>query len=148
MWFIWYIIFAHPHPDVTCMYPPDGITRLWGMGIVVGFILAIALYTWFYYFSLPTKNALKKYWAIFIIVPILCAIILSGSIILNKDSLIDELCMQSYARPLSTINLNIILASIITALEMNIITAVLFILLGRLPIKSRMKAMRNYPFPL
>jgi len=145
MLFIWYGIFAHPHPEVTCMYPIDGISRLWGMGIFIGFIIAICIYGYFYFLSLPTKNALKKYWILFFIVPALISILLSSIIILNEETIIDELCVQEMSAPTNTIVINIILASLITALEINIITAVLFIIVGKIPIKSRMRAMRNYP---
>jgi len=148
MLFIWYGIFAHPHPDVTCMFPLDGITKLWGMGIILGFVIAICIYSYFYFLSLPTRHALKKYWLLFLLVPILCSILLSSMLIVNKLEITDQLCVQNMTTSASAVNINIILASIITALEINLITAAIFILLGKVPFKSRMRAMRNYPFSI
>ena len=148
MLFIWYGIFAHPHPDVTCMFPLDGITKLWGMGIIIGFVIAISIYSYFYFFSLPTRHALKRYWLLSLLVLILCSIVLSSMILVNKLEITDQLCVQNSTTSESAVYINIILASFITALEINLISAVIFILIGKIPYKSRMRAMRNYPFSI
>ena len=122
MLFIWYGIFAHPHPDVTCMFPLDGITKLWGMGIIIGFFIAICIYSYFYF--------------------------LSSIVLVNKLEITDQLCVQNMTTSANAVNINIVLASFITAFEINFISAVIFILMGMIPYKSRMRAMRNYPFSI
>ena len=148
MLFIWYGIFAPPHPDVTCMFPLDGITKLWGMGIIIGFFIAICIYSYFYFFSLPTRHALKRYWLLSLLVLILCSVVLSSIVLVNKLEITDQLCVQNMTTSANAVNINIVLASFITAFEINFISAVIFILMGMIPYKSRMRAMRNYPFSI
>lgn len=139
----WWIIF--PMPDASSeLFNWDAsiLYEFWSYLMIGFFVLVFINNIWFYFFTLPDSQALKKYWLRYLF----CGLLLIGLAIIfiltNTEKLIEG------PQPFNIWRLLwLILILAIDYLEMTFIIGSFFLGFSLIPsIKLQIRAMRRYPF--
>ncbi len=138
----WWFIFPMPDSSLEFLnWDASILYNYWSFIIIGLFIIVLGVNIWFYFFTLPKPDALKKYWRrklIFCLLFIFLALIL----LLTKSSLLaGEFQVFDIWRLFY-----LIFILLLDYLEMELFLYLIFLFVSLFPIRWHLVAMRRYPF--